>query len=394
MISFSEALAIVDRELGSRRVAVEECPSADALGRVLAEDAVSALDLPPFDRAAMDGYALPAGDERPTYEVIENVPAGRAPTRALAPGQATRVMTGAPVPEGTGKVVMWEKTDNGTSTVAVHDHDGSANVSRRGEDIRSGAVLFRAGTRVGAVEVANLVACGITRVRVYRAVAIAVLVTGDEIQAGPEALPQGGIVDANGPLLEALAREHGLRVARRAIVPVDLAAHEAAIETARAEADLVVLTGGVSQGDRDFVGAALQGTGFTIHYDRVSVAPGKPLTFATHPQGAIACGLPGNPVAVLNGFRLVVLRVAARLTGSAPADRTVRLPLGEAVRRRNAERTAFLPCRIRKDGSVVTVPYHGSAHLIALSGADGMLEIPLGVEELPAGVPVTVYPRW
>jgi molybdopterin molybdotransferase len=336
MISFAEALAIIDRELESRRVAVEECPVAEALGRVLAEDAVSALDLPPFDKAAMDGYAVMAGDERASYDVIECVPAGRAPTRALAPGQATRVMTGAPVPEGTGRVVMWEKTDNGTSTVAVHDHGGSSNLCRRGEDIRKGAVLFSAGTRIGAVEFANLAGCGITRVRTYRPVTIAILATGDEIQPGPEALAAGSIVDTNGPLLEALAREHGLSTVLRAIVPDDLAAHEAAIEKARALADVVVLTGGVSQGDRDFVGAALQGTGFTIHYDRVRIAPGKPLTFATHPDGAIACGLPGNPVSVLNCFHLVVLRIAALLTGRAPADRILRLRLGDSVRRGNA----------------------------------------------------------
>jgi molybdopterin molybdotransferase len=394
MISFAEALAIIDRELESRRVAVEDCPAAEALGRVLAQDAVSALDLPPFDKAAMDGYAVMAGDERASYELIECVPAGRAPTRALAPGQATRVMTGAPVPEGTGRVVMWEKTDNGTSTVAVHDHGGSPNVCRRGEDIRKGAVLLSAGTRIGAVEFANLAGCGITRVRTHRPVTIAVLATGDEIQAGPEALAAGSIVDTNGPLLEALAREHGLSTVLRAIVPDDLAAHEAAIEKARALSDVVVLTGGVSQGDRDFVGAALQGTGFTIHYDRVSIVPGKPLTFATHPDGAIACGLPGNPVSVLNCFHLVVLRIAARLTGRAPADRILRLRLGEVVRRRNAARTAFIPCRIHEDGSAVPVPYHGSGHLIALSRADGMLEIPLGVEEIAAGEPVTVHLRF
>lgn len=394
MISFAEALAIIDRELESRRVAVEECPVTEALGRVLAADAVSALDLPPFDKAAMDGYAVMAGDERASYEVIECVPAGRAPTRALAPGQATRVMTGAPVPEGTGKVVMWEKTDNGTGTVAVHDHDGSPNVCRRGEDIRKGAVLFSAGTPIGAVEFANLAGCGITRVRVHRPVAIAILATGDEIQAGPEALAAGSIIDTNGPLLEALAREFGLRVAGRAIVPDDLSAHEAAIAKARALADIVVLTGGVSQGDRDFVGAALQGTGFTIHYDRVSIAPGKPLTFATHPEGAIACGLPGNPVSVLNCFHLVVLRVAARLAGRAPTDRTLRLRLGEAIWRRNAARTAFLPCRIRQDGSAAPVSYHGSGHLIALSRADGMIEIPLGVQEIAVGEPVTVHLRF
>ncbi len=391
MIPFDEALATVDRILEGKTVATETVAARDAFGRVLAEDAVSRLDLPPFDKSAMDGYAVRDGDASESFRVIEEVPAGKTPRLALTPGTATRVMTGAPVPEGAGRVIPIEETDGGRETVRPLRPTVKSHICRRGEDVRAGQAVLRPGARLDAPAVATLLSCGVESVRVSRRVRAAVLVTGDEIVPTFDALAPGRILDSNGPMLAALVAEHGMEVALRRNVPDDRRATADAIREAADAADIVAVTGGVSAGDFDFVPDALRENGFTIHFDRVASQPGKPLTFATRGE-RIAVGLPGNPISVFVGFHFVVRRAAAHLAGARPSVRGFPVPLRRTYKRRRTVRAAFVPCTLDADGCADPLPYHGSAHLNALCAADGFLQIPVGVGSIPEGGRAVFYP--
>ncbi len=392
MIPLAEALAKVDETLGPLELSRERIAVTEADGRVLVEDQYSRLDLPAFDKSAMDGYALLQGDERESYRLLETVAAGSVPTRRLQPGTATRVMTGAPVPEGTGRVVMQEYTSTSDGIVRVEDTaDRSLNICRKGEDVRAGDRVLRAPILLGPLHLANLIGCGITEVEVARRLRAAVLCTGDEIVDAPELLGPGKIMNSNGPLLGALCRRHQLRVTINRQVPDDFSATVAALEQALREADIVIVSGGVSVGDYDFVGEALLSAGLTRHFDRVATKPGKPMTFASAPGKAVF-GLPGNPVSVYVAFHLYVVRAAGLMTGCQAQARHIQLPLGAPFSRRKAERLEYVPCRVSAEGFLRQVEFHGSAHLLALAEADGLFAVPRGVTELAAGEKVAFMP--
>ncbi len=390
-ILFEEALAIVDHALAGRVVAAETVPILESRGRFLAEAPHSRLELPPFNKSAMDGYAVMEGDRRDTYRVIESIPAGKTPTVPLTPGTASRVMTGAPVPEGAGKVVMFEKTDSGEETVRVFDHGGKSNICLKGEDIRIGQELLAPGYKLSALAVANLVACGVGEVSVRRPVRLAIISTGDELASSLDDVGPGKIMDSNGPALAGLAAEHHLELVEQTIVRDNLGDTTAAIRRAASLADVTVLSGGVSAGDYDVVPKAITRAGFTIHFDRVAVQPGKPLTFATD-DGRVVVGLPGNPVSVFSGFHLIVLRAVRLLSGAAPGGKSFRIALAADYQRRRAHRAAFVPVRVNGDGCAEPIEYHGSAHLMALCEADGFLLIPLGAVRIAAGEKVSFFP--
>ena len=390
MISLEEALAIVDRHVAGRATGIETVPVREAHGRILAEAARSCVSLPPFDKSAMDGYAVMADDERETYRVLEKIPAGSVPTRSLTPGTTAKVMTGAPVPVGAGRVIMVEDTDGGEDTVRVSRHADATNICLLGEDINSGEVVFPAGRKLDAVAVANLISCGVASVQVHERVRLAILSTGSEIVSSPDELAPGRIMDSNGPMLAGLAAEYEMEVVMSRHSEDDAAALAEAIEQMASAADVVLVSGGVSMGDFDLVPVALRATGFVIHFDRVAVKPGRPATFAVRPD-SIALGMPGNPVATFLGFHLYVRRIAARLCGGEPPVRSCEMGLAAEYRRKRGGRASLRPCVINDSGQLEPLPYHGSAHLLAVAGADGFFLVPRAVTHIAAGEHVRFY---
>jgi molybdopterin molybdotransferase len=363
----------------------------EALGKILPTDQKSRLDLPPFDKSAMDGYAVLPGDQRNEYRLIETIAAGKLGTQKLAEGTTVKVMTGAAVPAGTGRVIMQEHTEEHGELVKVHKHGGPSHVCKQAEDIKTGDVILKAGTRLGALEIANLISSGITTVEVSRQPRLSILSTGDEIVDDPAQIGPGKIMNSNGPMLAALARRHGLPVIGRRVLRDDEDATHRGIRAALEEADVAVLTGGVSVGQFDFVLDSLSEAGLRVRFSRLAVKPGKPTVFSWS-DGKCAFGLPGNPVSAYLMFHLFVLRAAARMTGAAPPVREIRLRLSEDFSRRKLERLEFVPARLNQDGSVSAVEFHGSAHLAAVLQADGFFQSPIGVAKLKAGDEVVFSP--
>jgi len=389
MIPLAEALAIVDEALADALLPSETVAVREALGRVVAADQRSCVGLPPFDKSAMDGYAIRSDDDGPTYRLIESVPAGAVPMQALAPGTAIKVMTGAPVPAGTGKVVMIERTTEEDVHVHVHTPDPAVNICRQGEDVRVGDVVVSAGTVLAPAEFGVLIGCGVTTVEVVRPVRISVLSTGDEIVDDPAELTPGKIMNSNGPMLAGLARQHGLCAAMAESVGDDRAATAAAIERTLKAGDLLVMSGGVSVGEFDVVAEALADQGMAIRFDCVAVKPGKPITFACGHRG-IAFGLPGNPVSAYLMFHLFVLRAVRLMCGLPAESRTESRVLAGEFKRRKTDRTEYVPCRVRADGTVESIGYHGSADLRSVSGGEGFFIVPAGVGQVVAGERVDV----
>lgn len=391
MIPLEEALARLDAAVPIGAAPPETLPVRAALGRYLAEDEASRLDLPPFDKSAVDGYAIVDGDESLELDLLGVVAAGQPCRHELQPGQTVKVMTGAPLPAGTGRVVMLEYAAEDGDRVRIEPGHESRNVCRRAEDVGVGDVVVRAGRRLGAVEIASLISCGVTEIAVAAAPKLAIVSTGDELVDDPAELAEGRIMNSNGPLLALLAHRHGLRVACETRAADSLDDTRRALSEALAAAPLAVLSGGVSAGDFDFVPAVLEELGLRLHFTRVASKPGKPLTLATG-AGGVVLGLPGNPVAVYLMFHLFVLRAARRLMGLSAEPRTLSLRLAAPFERRKGVRAEHVPCRIDAEGQVESFEYHGSAHLAALLDADGFFVVPRGVVSLPAGAEVRMLP--
>lgn len=292
------------------RLPVEPCAIADAVGLVLAEDVITAEPVPPFANTAMDGYALRAADTEGASEaapvrlrVVGELPAGHAPTIPVGPGEAIRIMTGAPMPDGADAVMMVERTvRDGEDGVLVHAVARSGDHIRLpGGDLVAGQVVFTAGTVLGPAHVGVLASVGAHVVPVYRRVRVGVLSTGDElVEQG--ALAPGQIRDSNRPMLLALAAAAGAEVIDLGLARDDEDLIVSVLEDAFTRCDAVLTSGGVSVGDYDFVKAALDRFG-KLEWRQVAIKPAKPLAFGIV-QGVPVFGLPGNPVSSLVSFEL------------------------------------------------------------------------------------------
>jgi len=395
MIEFDEALSIVLSAAPGPDGTVEQVLLERALGRVLAREVRSDVDMPPFDRSGMDGFAVRAADTAAvpaTLKVVLDVPAGVMPDRAVGPGEAAAVMTGAPVPEGADAVVQVEWT-SGFCGAEVEVHRSVAagvNISPRAEIVASGDAVLPAGKVVGPEEVALLAATGCDPVPVHPLPRVAVLSTGDELVAHTGVPGPGRIRDSNGPTLAAFLRTLGLEPALAGRVRDDREEMREAIGAAL-EHDCVLLTGGVSAGTYDFVEDVLAALGVTIHTRRVAIKPGKPTVFGTR-GSCMVFGLPGNPTSALVIARVLVAPALRKRMGlPAEPPRRIRARLAEPIRKK-PDRLWFVHGVLRRgeELEVVPLPSHGAADLAAASRGECLIMAPRGLEGLPAGAAVDV----
>jgi molybdopterin molybdotransferase len=403
MLTVPEANARILEHI--KPLAVERVPLLDALGRVLAEPVRAPMTLPAWDNSAMDGYAVRGEDidaasrEQPVrLRVLETVAAGAFATQPVRGGEAIRIMTGAPLPEGADTVVRVEDTDGGTTQVVVRDaRDARRNIRPRGEDFREGDTLLDAGADLGPAQIGVLASIGCATVEVHRRPRVAIMGSGDELvdlDRFHEVLAGKKIVSTNGYTLHALVRQAGgepVNIGIAADTPASLREH-----LTRADGcDLVVTSAGVSVGEFDYTREVVQSLGAEMKFWRVRMRPGAPLGFGL--IGATPwIGLPGNPVSTMVTFELFVRPVLRRMLGHV---RLFRRPVPVVLEERvtiGAKLTHFLRAIIstRDDGTVtarLTGP-QGSGILTSMSRANALLVVPEDTPVVEAGSTLHALP--
>ena len=387
MIELEEAFEIIRRV--QPRSSVETVPLDSGLGRALAHEVKSPIDSPPFTKSAMDGFALRAEDRSMSFRIVDVVPAGGAPQKELALGECVCIMTGAMLPLGADRVIRKEFVQEGGGNITVIESETGDNVIPQGSNLRAGDTVL-APRMLSPQDIGILAASGIASVDVVTTPTVGIISTGSEIRSPGEMLEPGEIYNSNAAQL--VAQLTPLRCPSRflGVVGDQPGPLSRAIETALSSSELVLLTGGVSAGDFDFVPRCLVELGAKLLFHGVAVKPGKPTLFAQRDERFIF-GLPGNPVSSFVMFEILVKPFLYRWMGLDWNPRPFRVRLGVRVQRKGTERTEFLPVSAR-DGRVFPVAYHGSAHLNALGGADGLMRVNKGVAALEEGAEVDVRP--
>ena len=368
----------------------------DALGRVLSEDVVAASDVPPFPNSAMDGYAVRGSDviePGAVLTLIGEIAAGQAALQPVGAGQAIKIMTGAPMPEGADTVVKVEDTEAGEEKVSIGPAVAmGTSVRPAGGDVERGARVFDAGTRLTPMHVGVLATIDVAEVMVHRRPRVAFMSTGDElIPPGGGELGPGMIRDSNRPMVSSLLREAGVDTIDLGIIPDDPDALRAALDEG-SSADVIVSTGGVSMGDYDVTKLVLEG-GSEVSFWKVAIQPAKPFAFGRIGD-ALFFGLPGNPVSVLVSFEQFLRPALLKLQGANRILRPRILAVAGEAMVTDPEKTVFV--RVIMDGEVegrprvISAGGQASNVLSAAATADGFAVVPRGVAVIDAGQDVAI----
>lgn len=372
-------------ELGSEKIGMHE-----SVGRFLAEEVVSDIEMPPFDKSAMDGFAIRSADRDNDLVIIETVAAGSIPVRKVETGQCTRIMTGAMIPEGADQVIKVEDTElapDGKVRVLVQSE--KTNIAKRAEDVRVGDVVILKGTRIEPQHLAVMASVGWTEPLVSKMPVVGIISTGDEIVEAHVKPGVSQIRNSNGPQLTGQAVRAGAVSKYYGIARDDEHVTYDILSGAISECDVVLLSGGVSMGQFDFIPKVFEKLGIELKFKTVAIQPGKPTVFGLLGNKRIF-GLPGNPVSSFTTFELFVRPMLCKMMGATEPYRRLQIPLAEDYRRKKAGRMSWVPVQFTTEGTVKPLEYHGSAHIYALAGAHAMAAIPAGTTLLRKGDKVDV----
>ena len=374
LLSFDDALNEI-KQKASIRVSYHSIALSNAIGRVLAQDIVADIFVPPHDNSAMDGYALNIEDwqENKQFSVSQRIAAGQA-TEPLMPGTCARIFTGASIPAGANTVVMQEDAQiiNDKAIFSEQPKQGN-NIRPKGQDIKAGQTVIKAGEKITPMHIGLLSSLGITDISVYEPLRVGILTTGDELVPAGGQLEAGQIFNSNGPMLAALVTQAGHKVAQclhAKDTPYDT---EAALKTLMQSCDVILSSGGVSVGEEDHVKGVLEKLG-TVHLWKIAIKPGKPLVHASL-EGVPFLGLPGNPSSTL-----VTYHWFARLLLSICSGQKPELPQSYLVdvgfsRDRTIQRDEFLRVSIGADGLAYAHSQQSSGALLAACESQGYLHI-------------------
>lgn len=387
MIYVEEAKAIVKGL--DFMVQKRELPLMDAMSFVLAETVYSPIHMPPFDQSAMDGYALNLGDQL-LYTIVGEVQAGSNYNPTLEEGEAVRIFTGAAVPSTANAVIMQEKTkEEGEQLWVTEQPSQGKNIRFLGEQIQKGAVALEKGHLLTAASIGFLAGLGVQSVVVVQKPSIAIVVTGDELVAADQALDRGQIYESNGLMLASVMKDTGFDRVEMVRVKDDYEATLTSLKTQIETKDFVIVSGGISVGDYDFVGKALLALGVEQLFYKVRQKPGKPM-FLGRTQGCTIFALPGNPAAALSCYYQYVLMALRKAMGRTELElKKLQLPLKEAYTKKG-ERAHFLKAKIHSH-SVEILTKQSSAMLFSFAYADALVYIPHDKMSVEAGALVEVH---
>lgn len=402
-IAFEQARAIIERVAADRKLPTEQIALPRAHGRVLAQDVIATLPLPPFDNSAMDGYALRHADLRDDGQTVLRLIgeqfAGVSLDLSLGAGECSRITTGAPLPRGADTVVMKENTqldrahlDGDRVRIAVAPRPG-AHVRRAGEDTRAGDRVLEAGQPLTPSRIALAASVGLASIEVAQRPTVAVFTTGDELVEPGLPLQPGQIYNSNRELLMGLLRADGLEPTAWPTLPDDPARIESMLHDAAQAFDIVITCGAVSAGEKDHIPALLQAQG-RMHFWKVRMRPGMPLLFGEL-ERALFLGLPGNPVSVLATYLTLGRGLVDGLQGRAEPRPRYFARLAAPWHKAH-ERLEFLRGRLHSadDGSlhVQPNPADGSHRMRAAADSDVLIVLPELVPDYAAGSVVEVLP--
>lgn len=340
MISVTAAKTIISEK--AKKLAPVSIKLQNAAGHILAASVYSSIDIPAYEQSSMDGYAIAFADKDQILTITGEMPAGAALQLTIGKGQATRIFTGGPLPAGADTVVMQEKVnvDNGRLSVLDDQLQQGSNVRNKGAEVQKGALAMQEGCYLSPAAIGFLAGIGVTEVPVYPMPSVHIILTGNELQEPGQPLAFGQVYQSNSYMLEAALRNLGIQHIQISKAADELAALQEVLSTALQSADIVLLTGGVSVGDYDFVVPAATNCGVQQAFHKVKQKPGKPLYFGITPR-TLVFGLPGNPSSVLSCFYQYVVPAIEKMSQKPQQVKTAKAPLATAYQK-NAGLTHFL----------------------------------------------------
>ena len=387
MVTLEEALQIVAGT--AYRLPSEEVSLPDAIGRVLAEDIRSDMDMPPYNKAAVDGFACQRTSLNRPMIITETIPAGTVPWNIINAGECARIMTGAMMPQGADCVVMVEDTVVGQDgSVQWLAETTGANYVPRAEDIHQGDIVLEAGTEIGAAQTAVLATVGCFRPRVYRRPVVGILATGDELTEPWNRPREMQIRNSNAWQTIAQVKQSGAEYLYGGIAPDTPEGLFEKIQYLLQGCDVLVMSGGVSMGEYDHVPGVMTQAGMEVLFKNIAVQPGRPTLFGS--IGAVPVfGLPGNPVSSYLQFGLLVRPLLKTMMGASYQPVVHSAVMGTGYLRKKSARRSLVPV-ILLQGEAFPVEYHGSAHINAYTNASGFIDVPAGITEIQKGEKVNV----
>ena len=409
VLNFDDAFEIVmssARRIGTERVGIDR-----ALNRILAEDVISDIDMPPFNKSAMDGFACRRADLANELSIIETIPAGYAPGKSIGPNQCAKIMTGAVVPEGADCVIMVEYTENAAeSRIRFTGSTTENNICLRAEDTKKGDVILRAGEIIKAGHIAVLATVGCIKPSVALQPRVGIIATGDELVEPSRQPTACQIRNSNAFQLAAQVTGANAIATNYGIAADTKEALDGMIKKGIRQNDVVILSGGVSVGDYDLVREVLKENNVRLLFERIAVKPGRPTVFGISevrgqksevrsqkpesvvcPLSSVFCfGLPGNPASTFMMFELLVKPFLYKMTGHDFKPVVFQKALESTITRKKTERDSWLPVIFKENGKIASIEYHGAAHINALCEADGLICMPTGVAEIKEGTTVAV----
>jgi molybdopterin molybdotransferase len=387
MISFEQAIKIIMelvQPLDKERIDIDK-----SLNRILVEDVVSDIEMPPFNKSAMDGFACRRTDLSNKLTIIETIPAGYVPKKKISKNKCAKIMTGAVVPEGADCVIMVEHAEFiSYNQIRFTGEFTADNICSRAEDVKKGEVVLAKGTRIRPVHVALLAAVGCTKPLVSCQPKVGVIATGNEL-VEPYIKPNfSQIRNSNSSQLSTQISNMGICPIYYGIASDEEQAIDSMLRKAISETDVILLSGGVSMGDFDLVPKVLRQNNIKLAFEKIAIKPGKPTVFGFSDE-SFFFGMPGNPVSTLVIFEIMVKPFLYKMMGHDFKPVIMQKKLTQAISRKRTERKSCIPVVFEND-KIKPIEYHGSAHIKAMCDADGIVEIPVGISEIKEGTIVDV----
>lgn len=388
MLPFEEAF---EKTLSSaRQLGTERIEFSCALNRVLAEDVKSDIDMPPFNKSAMDGFACRRADLNNELTVVEIIPAGYVPQKAIEKNQCSKIMTGGMVPKAADCVIMKEYVESLTeNTIRFTGKNTADNICQKAEDIRAGDVVLHKGTVLKPQHIAVLASVGNTQPLVASKPTVAVIATGSEL-IEPSGKPEAAqIRNSNSFQLAAQIENMGATAVNYGVAGDTVDEIDIVLNKALRQSDVVIVSGGVSAGDFDFVPGIFKKNNIEMLFEKIAIKPGKPTVFGVL-EDSYCFGLPGNPVSTFVLFEILVKPFLYKLMGCDYKPLNVHMLLDKSLISKKAKRQRWLPVAITKKGTVKPVEYHGSAHINSLCNTDGLVCMDVGAAEIKKGTSTAV----